>query len=398
MFQRLSNYADSILSALPANRLLAIDTFRGLTITAMILVNNPGSWGAIYAPLKHADWHGWTATDLIFPFFVFIVGVSILLSVGAQQARGVDKAAIVRHGAKRMLKLILLGWFLALFYYNFRDPSFNWLTDRLLEMRIPGVLQRLGVVYFATLLIVLYCPRRHYPGWAIGLCLLYSLLLLWVPYSDAEGVRYQGELVPGNNLAAWLDTLVFGAKHLYTDSQPFASDPEGLLSTLPAISSCLTGVIAAQYLHSKATLNQKILVLAGSGLILIVLAELLSNILPINKPLWTPSYVLLSTGFALVILAICLWLIDRHNYRRWTAPFVVFGANAIAFFMFAGVMARLFGLVPLGDRSVQSLLYGDLLQPLLGSYNGSLAYALLFLAMSYLVMHWMYKKGWFWKV
>lgn len=398
MLQCLRNYADSILSALPRNRLLAIDAFRGLTITAMILVNNPGSWAAIYAPLKHADWHGWTPTDLIFPFFVFIVGVSIMLSVTAQQAHGKRRPAIVKHGAKRMVKLILLGWFLALFYYNFRDPSFNWFTDRLMDMRIPGVLQRLGVVYFATLLIVLYGPKRHYLSWAIGLCLLYSMLLLWLPYSDASGVRYQGELLPGNNLAAWLDHLVFGAKHLYADSQPFASDPEGLLSTLPAISSCLTGVIAAQYLQSKAALGQKVVAMAGCGLILIVLAELLSTVLPINKPLWTPSYVLLSTGFALFILAICLWLIDIHQYRRWTAPFVVFGANAIAFFMFAGVMARIFSLVPIGDRSVQSLLYRDLLQPLFGSYNGSLAYALLFLMMSYLVMHWMYKRGWFWKV
>ncbi|MCH8537790.1 MAG: DUF5009 domain-containing protein [Alkalimonas sp.] len=403
MFQRLKNYvknyADAILSALPRNRLLAIDAFRGLTITAMILVNNPGSWAAIYAPLKHADWHGWTPTDLIFPFFVFIVGVSILLSVGAQQVRGTERSAMVWHGAKRMIKLILLGWFLALFYYNFRDPSFNWLTDRLMEMRIPGVLQRLGVVYFATLLIVLYGSKRHYLSWAIGLCLLYTLLLLWLPYSDASGVSYQGELLMGNNAAAWLDTLVFGASHLYaSNSQPFAFDPEGLLSTLPAISSCLTGVLAAQYLQSKAALNRKVLLMAALGIMLIVLGELLGQLIPINKPLWTPSYVLLSTGFALVVLAICLWLIDLKGYKRWTAPFVVFGANAIAFFMFAGVMARVFSLVPLGERSVQSFVYRDLLQPLLGSYNGSLAYALLFLVMSYLVMHWMYKKGWFWKV
>ncbi|MCC5827222.1 DUF5009 domain-containing protein [Alkalimonas sp.] len=399
MFHYLKCYADGILSALPADRLLAIDAFRGLTITAMILVNNPGSWASIYAPLKHAEWHGWTPTDLIFPFFVFIVGVSILLSIGTQQARGTTNAELVRHGAKRMVKLILLGWFLALFYYNFRDPSFNWLSDRFLEMRIPGVLQRLGVVYFATLLIVLYCPKRHYLSWAIGLCLLYSVLLLWFPYSDANGMRYQGELLPGNNLAAWLDQLVFGSMHLYaSNSRPFASDPEGLLSTLPAISSCLTGVLAAQFLKNNACLGRKVLVMAGFGLLLIAMAHLLAPILPINKPLWTPSYVLLSTGFALVVMAICLWLIDLRNYRRWTAPFVVFGANAIAFFMFAGVMARLFSLVPLGDRSLQSLLYNDLLQPLFGNYNGSLAYALLFLAMSYLVMHWMYQKGWFWKV
>lgn len=366
MFQRLQRYADNILFALPNGRLLAIDAFRGLTITSMILVNNPGSWGYIYGPLKHASWHGWTPTDLIFPFFVFIVGVSILLSVGAQQERGASTATIVKHGMKRTVKLILLGWFLALFYYNFLDPSFHWWNDRLLQMRIPGVLQRLGVVYFATLLIVLYCPKRHYLGWAIGLCLVYALMLLWLPYSDANGMRYQGELLPGNNLSAWLDQLVFGAKHLYIrGGQPFASDPEGLLSTLPAISSCLTGVLTAQYLQSHATLGRKVLTMACSGILLIGLAYLLNPVLPINKSLWTPSYVLLSSGFALLVLAICLWLIDLHNYRRWTSPFVVFGANAIAFFMFAGIAARLLSLVPVGDRSLQSVLYQDLLQPLL---------------------------------
>ena len=395
----LSRYADKILDLLPANRLLAVDAFRGLAIVAMILVNNPGSWAHVYPPLLHASWHGWTPTDLIFPFFVFIVGISISIAVPRQLATGKSRTDLIRQGLGRALKLILLGWVLALFYVNFRDPAFSWIEDRLLSMRIPGVLQRLGLVYFATLLIVLYWQALGRIVWTLVLLLGYWALLSWVPYTDEAGNSYTGLLLSGNNLAAWLDHQLFTPAHLYQQTRPFAQDPEGLLSTLPAIASCLSGVLAGQFLaRSELSLASRTGLLLMAGLAGVLTGEIWQLWLPINKALWTSSYVLLSSGYAALVLGLFLWLIDLKGIRRWCAPLVVFGANAIAFFMFAGIAGRILIMIPVGDSTLKGWLYREFFQPWFGSLNGSLAFALCFLAFSYLLMHWMYKKGWFWKV
>ncbi|GAB3020335.1 acyltransferase family protein [Bowmanella dokdonensis] len=396
MFRR---YADSILQALPANRLLAVDAFRGLAIVAMILVNNPGSWSHVYPPLLHAKWHGWTPTDLIFPFFVFIVGLSISIAVPRQLQAGKSHGELIRQGLIRATKLILLGWLLALFYVNFRDPNFSWVEDRLLSMRIPGVLQRLGLVYFATLLLVLYWQTLGRIILALLLLLGYWALLIFMPYTDEAGNSFTGLLLPGNNLVAWLDHQLFGPAHLYQQTQPFAQDPEGLLSTLPAIASCLSGVLAGQLLCRQAlSLAERTRLLLMAGLAGILAAEIWQYWLPLNKALWTSSYVLLSSGYAALVLGLFLWLIDLKGIKRWCAPLVVFGANAIAFFMFAGIAGRILIMIPVGQTTLKGWLFAELFQPVFGSLNGSLAFALCFLAFSYLLMHWMYKKGWFWKV
>lgn len=390
-------YADAILATLPAKRLLALDALRGLTITAMILVNNPGSWSYVYGPLRHADWHGWTVTDLIFPFFIVIVGMSLQLSL--QRQSSVSKAVIIKLGALRSLKLIGLGLFLVLFYYNFRDASYNYIEQKLLALRWFGVLQRIGVVYFFSLLIVLYCGVRGRILWLVGLCAVYLAAMLFVPYQDAYGNRFTGLLQFGNSFAAWLDHAVLGANHVYYRSAtPFAFDPEGLWSTLPAIASCLSGVLIAQWLQADRSLVQKIRGLLLCGVVAVWLAELWHFSLPINKSLWTPSFVLLSSGYCAIALAACIWLCDVKRWRRWSAPFVVFGANAILFFMFAGIAARLLGMISVGPGSLQSWLFNHLYQPVLGSYNGSLAFALSFLLLSYLLMHWCYKRGYIFKV
>lgn len=396
----LNRYANGILQGLPANRLLAIDAFRGLTIVAMILVNNPGSWRYVYDPLLHAQWHGWTPTDLIFPFFVFIVGLSIKIAIDRQLEAGHARAPIIKHAFIRMAKLVALGWFLALFFYNFRDPSFSWVDERLLSMRIPGVLQRLGVVYFFTVLIVLHWRTTGRIVWALLLSFGYWAMLAFVPYSDAAGNQYQGLYDHGNNLASWLDQWVLGAAHVYDKkASPFVMDPEGILSTLPAIAGCLTGVLAGQFLmNDKIPLIKRILGLLSVGLVSVLVAEVWNGLLPINKALWTPSFVLLSSGFACLTLGLCLWLIDHKGIKAWTAPFVVFGANAIAFYMFAAIVARVLLMLSIGDTSLKGWLYNQVFQPVFGNYNGSLAFALCFLALSYVVMHWMYKRGWFWKV
>ncbi|MFC3094045.1 DUF1624 domain-containing protein [Alteromonas sediminis] len=387
------------MSKLSQDRMLAIDALRGITITAMILVNNPGSWQYVYPPLLHAEWHGWTPTDLIFPFFVFIVGLSMSLSVPKQLAKGQPNSAILKQGLIRCTKLILLGLFLAVFYYNTFDPNYNWWTDRIVEIRLPGVLQRIGIVFLLTLMLMLWLNNRGRIIAFGALMLGYWASMQWAVYYDAQGNAYSGLFDFGNSFAAWLDSVVFGSAHVYyPKATPFPFDPEGIFSTLPAVATCLSGVFAGQWLASNASLSRKTLMLALVGIAGYLAGEFLSFVVPINKALWTPSYVLMSSGLACLSLALCLFLIDMKGFRKWTAPFVVFGANSIAFFMFAGVLARILIMIPVGQTSFQGWLYASALQPVFGNYNGSLAFALLFLLVSYLVMFGMYKRGIIWKV
>ncbi len=395
-------HTNDILDKVPGHRLLALDVFRGITITGMILVNNPGSWSHIYAPFRHAKWHGWTPTDLIFPFFIFIVGIAICLSMGKHVASDKPNGKIINNSALRMLKLLLLGWFLALFFYQFGNIHFNWIEDRLFEIRYLGVLQRIGIVYFCSVLIFLYSSPKTITLWAIMLMLIYYALMQFMSYGDGAGNSYQGLWLEGNNFSAWLDHNLLGTSHVYSQTSPFVSDPEGLLSTLPAISSCLSGILVGNYLQqskkqSRPLLSQvKLLLIVG--ILAVIFGQALSLWLPINKSLWTPSYVFLSSGLACLVLAVCIYFIDIKHYRSWSAPFVVFGANAIAFYMFAGITARLLIMIPVADSTLQTWLYNYIYAPVFGQLNGSLAFAFSFLLISYIVMHWMYRKSIIWKV
>jgi predicted acyltransferase len=397
LLQRYQHYAQAILSALPAQRLLALDALRGVTITAMILVNNPGSWSYVYAPLRHAEWHGWTLTDLIFPFFIIIVGIALQLSFKPDGE--VARAKVIKQAAIRGIKLFALGLFLVLFYYNFRDPNYSYLQQKLASIRWFGVLQRIGLVYVCTVIIVLYCGTRGRILWLMGLCSVYLLAMFYLPYQDAQGNQFSGLLLHGNSFAAWLDNTVLGANHVYyRRATPFAFDPEGLWSTLPAIASCLSGVLMAQWLQTSHTTVQKVRGLLLFGGVAVWVAQFWQLGLPINKSLWTPSFVLLSSGCCAMVLAAFIWLCDVKRWRLWTAPFVVFGANAILFFMFAGVAARLLGMLSVGQQSLQSWLFSTLFQPLFGNVNGSLAFAVGFLLLSYCLMHWCYRRGYIFKI
>lgn len=390
------NYSNSILAALPRNRLLALDVFRGLTIAAMVLVNNPGSWSFVYEPLLHAKWHGYTPTDLIFPFFVFIVGISIAIVLGRTEGSSRNHIQLIKTAAVRASKLIMLGLFLALFYYQFNQDDYSWLDTQLYQIRLPGVLQRLGLVFFLTFLLVLFAKKKHHLIWTCGLLLGYWLALAGIPY----GGGFVGLYEHGNSLVAWVDDYVFGTSHVYyREATPYAFDPEGLLSTLPAVASALTGVMTG-YLLTNPTieLSDKIKTMMKYAVISLLLGYLWSIVFPINKALWTSSYVLVTTGWALAVLAVLLWLIDLKGYKNWSAPFVVFGANAIFFYMFSAILARLLIMTPVDDSSLHGWFYGQVLQPIFGNYNGSLAFALLFLIVSYVVMHWLYKKQIFFKV
>lgn len=343
-------------------RLLSLDVFRGLTIAAMILVNNPGTWRAVYPPLAHADWHGWTPADLVFPFFLFIVGVSITLALG--RAGGVGMLARI---GRRAGVLFALGLFLA---------GFPWFD--LATIRIPGVLQRIAVCYLVAALLLLFTGWRTQAGVAAALLLGYWALLTLVPVPGFGA----GDLGKEGNLAAWVDRRLLGP-HLWRVSRVY--DPEGLLSTLPAIATTLSGVLAGHWLRRVRAPARAARGLAAAGVAATLLGLGWGAWLPINKALWTSSYAVFTTGVALLILAGCHWTIEIAGWRGWSAPFVALGRNAIAAFVLSTFVARVMLLVKLprndGARaSLHAILYERLFAPLGAPAATSLLFALVYLA------------------
>ena len=380
-------------------RSYAIDVFRGLTITAMILVNNPGSWSHLYAPLAHASWHGWTVTDLIFPFFLIIVGISINWSFSLG-----SKAALTPNQQRqeiiiRSLKLYGLGLFLALFYYQFSNAEYSWINDRLLSVRLVGVLQRIAIVYLFSCVVFLYVKRSWHVAVAIGLLITYWLIMMTVPYPIGNGLKATGLLLPGNNLAAFIDHHLIGAEHLYLEhTKPFASDPEGLLSTLPAIASCIGGFLIADIMRQSTTTWHQVKYLLAMAITCLALAYISNLWIPFNKNLWTPSYVLLAQGMAGFVLAVIIYLTEMKNIRYATKPLVVFGMNAIALFVLSGIVARLMLMIQIDEMSLKSWLYQYLQLLPFEAKTQSLLFALCFLVLMYLPMYWMYQRRIFWKV
>ncbi len=351
-------------------RMISLDVFRGVTIAAMILVNNPGN-GAAYWPLRHAKWNGWTPTDLIFPFFLFIVGVSLVLSFQSRLGRGDSTRSLALHTVKRSLTIFALGLLLnglGFFYLG------TW--------RIPGVLQRIAVAYFAAAIMVLYCRKAYARAlWIAALLGSYWLLMRYVP---VPGYGIPGRdipfLHPDANFAAYLDRK-FMTGHLYEGTR----DPEGVLSTLPAIATTLCGVLTGEWLSSKRSQAQKVIGLLAMGAAGLVLGELWSFWFPINKNLWTSSYVLFTAGAALLCLAICYWITDIKHRRSWvTTFFVIFGTNAIA----AYVLSELIGF-PLHwlDYIFQQSFAGAV-----SAGMASLLYSLTVVGLCFLPVWWMYRR------
>lgn len=354
-------------------RLPALDVFRGLTVAGMLLVNNPGTWSAIYPPLAHATWHGWTPTDLIFPFFLFIVGVTTHLSLEARRQRGSNDAALVRQVVRRGALIIVCGLLLA---------SFPWIPlTRITEVRIPGVLQRIGLAYLVAGLVVLRTSWRQQLAVLLAILVGYWALMTMVPV-PGYGLGPFNLDDPSASLAAWIDRSVFGS-HLWRSSKTW--DPEGLLSTLPAVGTVLCGSFVGRWLGTQRPLPDRLLALACVGSLAMVLGLMWHWTFPINKSLWTSSYVVFTAGMGAVALATCTWLVDVLGITSWTAPFHWFGRNPMIAFLGSGAMARLMGsivTVPVDGAQVplQRVIYDHGFASWLAPRNASLLYAITFVA------------------
>jgi predicted acyltransferase len=360
-------------------RLVSLDVFRGLTIAGMVLVNNPGSWEHIYWPLEHAQWHGWTPTDLVFPFFLFIVGVAITLAFGSRVESGRSARDLYPKVVKRTLIIFAIGLFLNGF------PYFG-----LSELRIPGVLQRIAVCYFLASIIFLTTKVRTQVAITIALLLGYWLL---VKFIAAPGFA-AGDLTKEGSLPSFIDRVVFGT-HVWAQAKVY--DPEGLLSTIPALATSLIGVLTGHWLRTKNSAYEKVAGLFVAGAICVAVGWACNPFFPINKALWTSSYVLFTGGLALQFLAMCYWLIDIKGHRRWAKPFEVFGVNAIALYVVADLIAELLGLInltsPDGSKiSLGSWIYDHLFASWASPINASLAFAVGFVLVCLGLMWMLYRR------
>jgi predicted acyltransferase len=355
---------------------MSLDVFRGGTMAAMILVNNPGSASA-YAPLLHAKWHGWTFTDLVFPSFLWITGVAMTLSLARRVARGDDRRQLLLHVIRRSMIIFLIGLFLNAF------PSFELST-----LRIPGVLQRIAVCYLCGALIFLYLrSTRARIACVAALFAAYWILMKLVPVPGCGAGSFAMEC----NFAKWIDGMLL-AGHMWSSSRTW--DPEGIVSTLPAIGNTVFGIFAGQILASRHDRPVQVASLFFTGNVMMFAGMMLSTWMPINKQLWTVPFALFTSGIAFVIFACCLWLIDVHGWKRYSKPFAVYGVNALAMYVLSGIFADLLNVIRIGDVSLRTLLWRNVFEPLASPANASLLFSLAHVGLFLAIAWWMYRRNW----
>ncbi len=363
-------------------RLLSLDAFRGLTIASMILVNNPGAGATTYAPLLHASWSGWTFTDTVFPFFLWIAGVAMTYSFAKRfetplETPGAARGPLMLHSLKRAASIFAVGLLLNGF------PYFDLST-----LRIPGVLQRIAVCYLIAAAILLYLGIR---GCALSIPVLFAVYWVLMTLVPVPGFG-PGVFTPDGNFSGYVDRL-FLTGHMYSQTKTW--DPEGIVSTLPAIASTLFGILTGQWLRTRRGGNEKTLRMLASGGALILAGYVMNIWMPINKNLWTPSYTSLMAGLALAVFGVCYWTVDVKGWARWSRPFAIYGSNAIVLYALSGLLARMMGIVKLDGSTLKTLVYQNVFVPLANPYNASLLFALSSVAVVYLAAWAMYRKQWF---
>ncbi len=361
-----------------ASRLQSLDVFRGITIAAMTLVNHPGDGRTVYEPLKHATWHGWTPTDFVFPFFLFIVGVAITLALSKRMDAGTPRRSLIGQIVRR--SAIIFGLGLVLNGFPYYDLS---------TLRIPGVLQRIAVCYLVASLLYLYTGIRAQLAILLSLLIGYWGLLTLIPVPGAGA----GLLTPEGNLSGYIDRI-FLEGHMYRITKVF--DPEGILSTLPSIGTVLLGILTGHWLKKAPNGTRCTLGLAAAGALLTSLGLAWDPLFPINKMIWTSSYALFTAGLALLLFAACYWLTDVRGYRFWSKPFLVFGMNAITVYVLSGLLSRVLTLIRWTDAAGGALdlkryLYQQIFLPLADPINASLlwaiSYVLLWLGIMWIFYH-----------
>lgn len=375
------------------SRLLSLDILRGITIAGMIMVNNAGSGNYAYAPLRHAHWNGLTPTDLVFPFFMFIMGVSTFMSLRKFNFAP-SRAAVWKIVRRTLLIFVIglaLGWFGQLMGGLAAGESFGMAATHFNTLRILGVLQRLALAYGFAALIALLVKNKHLP-WLIAILLAgYYLILRF-----GKGFEMSEE-----NIIARVDKVLWGISHMYKDTSPegvrIAFDPEGLLSTLPSIAHVLIGFLFGKLIVENRDNNTKVEKILIWGTILAFSGLLLQYGCSINKKIWSPTFVLVTTGFAAQLLGLLIWIIDIHKKEKWSRFFHSFGVNPLIVYVFAGVLAKLVSNIHFvwqGETiTVKSFAYSVLIQPWAGNYFGSLLYALLFVTVCWLFGYILYKKN-----
>lgn len=380
-----------------AKRIAALDVFRGMTICAMILVNNPGSWSHIYPPLRHADWHGWTPTDLVFPFFLFIVGVSIVLSLERRREQGNARPALVRAILRRAAIIFALGLFLSAFPFVRDFTSFEWKSWS--TIRIPGVLQRIALCYAIVATLVLFVRARTL-NWISAACLFsYWALMTLVPVPGVPDWGIEGK---DTHLAAYVDREILGSAHLWASAKTW--DPEGILSTIPALATTLFGVASGRILRSATPRADQVRDLLIRGSLLVVAGYAWSWFFPINKPIWTSSYAVLTAGQAMCALALCIWFVDIKKQNWWTRPWIAYGVNPITVFVMSGVLGRLLAMIHVdagsdSTRSLKSWIFDSAFASWISTPRlASLAFATTWVLLWYLVLSWMLRRRWILKV
>lgn len=440
------------------SRLISLDVFRGMTIAGMVLVNNPGTWSHIYDPLEHAPWHGLTPTDWIFPFFLFIVGVAIPIALGKRLVEGITQKVytkIVSRSAmifalglsmsvipffqfaatnapdwlKMLIWMAMTGGLLFLLLRNFKAAGiliglsiagviglnlagYNVVPYNFGTMRIPGVLQRIAVCYLVVSIIFLHTNWKQQIYIAIGILLGYWAVMTLVPVPGCDVTTIDDKAC---NLAAWLDRSILTEDHIWRSAKVF--DPEGILSTLPAIATTIAGVLTGTWLTKRPSASvlsesggtahddnlNKVSGLFFFGTVLLGAGYVWNSYFPFNKALWTSSYVLVTAGLALLTLGACFWLIDIKGYKAWAKPFVIFGMNALPLFVFSGIFARMIGAYRVSGAdgqpvAVQKWVFDNIFLSVAQPVDASLLYAICFILVWLFLMWLLFRKDIYIKV
>lgn len=368
-------------------RYFALDILRGITIALMILVNTPGSWSTIYGPFKHAAWHGFTITDLVFPTFLFVIGNAASFSLRKYETQ--SEQVFLRKVFKRSLLIFIIGLLLNAFPFVFREGNEFFFKD-LSELRIMGVLQRIALCYLFGSLILHYLKLKQVLIFSSILLLSYWFIM-W--YFGTHPDPYSLE----HNAALKFDLLIFPPENLWRGFG-IAFDPEGLLSTIPAIVNVLAGYVAGKFIQKNGNNVSTVLKLAVAGLVLLGIALFWSQYFPINKGIWTSSFVLYSTGWDLIILGILVLIIEVLGFKKWTYFFEAFGKNPLFVFIMSGVIIKLMAIIFIEGQPMKPWIYNNFYLSWLSDYNASLIFAITYILLMWIIGYILDRKNIYIKV